>query len=464
LIQYKDKYLTEVKKESIILLSKKITQSVILLIINTFIVLVVFFNIIESYFLFIWSFLTISINLIRLFNAKKFLKDTTKYSISFDRATIRNTYIAVFIFSLGTSWLSYQDTGHYELIVILMITSISAGIPANLSTHYKLAKNYLIILVTPSIIIHLLRGDEISVILAIMFILLLFTFTKMSKSHHENTMNLMYLMLNLKDTNMELVNANKHINDSISYASFMQKSILPKDDLLINNFSDYFIYWEPKDVVGGDIYFIDKINENEILIMNIDCTGHGVTGAFVTMLIKAIQSEVISKINHNKMTLSPKKILSYFDKKITQSLNQDNQSELNMGFDGQIVLINKSKQEVLISSARNDVFYIQNDKLSFIKGDRKSIGYRDSHQHTFKEYTLSTSDTLYLYLSSDGYWDQIGGDNHFTFSKKRLKSILKGIYKKDMKTQKEELIKELENYKRNNIINDDISFIGLKIN
>jgi serine phosphatase RsbU (regulator of sigma subunit) len=264
----------------------------------------------------------------------------------------------------------------------------------------------------------------------------------------------------------ELEESHKNINDSIAYASLIQHSILPSQKPLERYFKDSFLFWEPKSQVGGDIYFITELDSrDELLIMVIDCTGHGVPGAFVTMLVKAIETQIVGDIASKKLEPSPAKILQYFNSSIKELLRQDREDSLSdAGFDGQVIYFKKSQNIIKCASARNDIFYIQNGELHTIKGDRSSIGYKNSNiEFSFKEYSIDTSIPTSLYLSSDGYWDQLGGERERSFGKKRLKSLIKKIADKPMVEQEGVLMSELLRYQRNFERQDDITFIGLKI-
>jgi len=270
----------------------------------------------------------------------------------------------------------------------------------------------------------------------------------------------------MENARIEIDEINKHTKESIEYAALIQSSLIPNNNLMRKYFKDQFVIWHPKDTVGGDIYLFDELrNEDECLLMVIDCTGHGVPGAFVTMLVKAIERQITSKINHSDETVSPAKILSVFNKNMKQLLKQEDISSVsNAGFDGQVVYYNKKDKILKTASARNEIFYYQNDELKVIKGDRHSIGYKDSDiNFEFTEHTIDVSQETTIYISSDGYWDQNGGEKDLPFGKKRLKKMLERIHNESMADQQEEFLYTLEAYKADNDTNDDITVVGLKI-
>jgi len=265
----------------------------------------------------------------------------------------------------------------------------------------------------------------------------------------------------------EVREIHKHTQESIEYASLIQGALIPSNELFQNYFADYFTIWQPKDIVGGDIYLFEQLrHEDECLLMVIDCTGHGVPGAFVTMLVKAVEREIVSLILSDKnIEVSPAWVLEYFNKTIKILLNQETKSSIsNAGWDGQIMYYNKKEKIAKFASARNSIFYIQEDEIKEIKGDRHSVGYKDSDiDFKFTEHCINLDKETIFYLSSDGYWDQLGGDKELSFGKKRVKKLLSSIHKKPMAEQKKDFADTIKEYQGDFETNDDITVIGLKI-
>jgi serine phosphatase RsbU (regulator of sigma subunit) len=248
--------------------------------------------------------------------------------------------------------------------------------------------------------------------------------------------------------------------DSIKYASFIQFAILPPKILFDEAFEDYFIIWEPKDIVGGDIYLFEKISEYEYVLMVIDATGHGVAGAFMTMLIKAVERQIIYNIKNKP---SPSEILKRFNKNIKTILQQfGSDSTSNAGFDGGVAYINLKEKIMKFSGANVSLFYVAHGEVKTVKGDRYSVGYRQCDMdYDYKEYEISLENEAF-YMTTDGYLDQNGGEKGFPFGKKRFKEIIKNNYTKPFSVQKEIFLNELKLYQRENERNDDITLIGFK--
>ena len=271
----------------------------------------------------------------------------------------------------------------------------------------------------------------------------------------------------LEMTKKAIEEMHKHTRDSIHFASLIQKALVPLDGALDPYFKDNFVIWQPKDIVGGDIYLFETLrNEDECLLMCIDCTGHGVPGAFVTMIVKAIEKEIVSKLRkHPEFDISPAKIMEYFNKTMKKLLRQETSDSLsNAGFDGGIIYYNKQNQILKFAGAETPLFYVEDGKVNIIKGNRYSVGYKKCDiGYEYKETILEVKEGMKFYITTDGYLDQNGGNKGFPFGKKRFKKIIEENYIKPMKEQREIFLKEWQEYKGKNEQNDDITVVGLEI-
>jgi ABC-type amino acid transport substrate-binding protein/serine phosphatase RsbU (regulator of sigma subunit) len=270
----------------------------------------------------------------------------------------------------------------------------------------------------------------------------------------------------LSDAKLEVELVHKRTQDSIQYASLIQNVLIPDKKLFAQYFKEHFTIWEPKDIVGGDIYLFEQLrNEDECLIFVIDCTGHGVPGAFLTMLVKAIERQISLSILNSNKEVNTAQILTKFNQSMKHLLKQDNDNCIsNVGFDGQVLYYNKKDNIVKCSSARNEIFYVQDNTLHTIKPDKCSIGYKETSQtFQFTEHIIDVSQETTLYISTDGYWDQLGGEKERSFGKRRLKELLLEIQNDSLENQKEKLLYRLANYQANYPRIDDITFIGIKV-
>ncbi|MCG7495378.1 SpoIIE family protein phosphatase [Vibrio sp. Of7-15] len=271
--------------------------------------------------------------------------------------------------------------------------------------------------------------------------------------------------LNLAKDQIE--DAFKQTNDSIKYASLIQHAIIPSDDVFQRYFSDHFALWLPKDVIGGDIYLFEELRtSNECLLMVVDCTGHGVPGAFVTMLVKAVERQIIAKIfSDPSLEVSPAWMLSYFNKTIKTLLRQDcEDGTSNAGFDAAIVYYNKENNTFKYAGAVIPLFYVEEGEMNIIKGDRHSVGYRKSDSnYVFTEHTIEVKEGMQFYLSTDGYVDQNGGEKGFPLGKKQFKKTIMDNLDQSMTIQREALIEQLRVYQNSESRTDDITIVAVKI-
>ncbi|MEO1954253.1 MAG: SpoIIE family protein phosphatase [Campylobacterales bacterium] len=268
----------------------------------------------------------------------------------------------------------------------------------------------------------------------------------------------------LKIAKEEVEKIHKKTKESIEYASLIQHSLIPNKNIFEKYFDDSFTIWHPKDIVGGDIYMMEELNENEVILMLIDCTGHGVPGAFVTMLVKAVERQVISNIQKDE-DISPAKILKIFNKNIQYLLRQDDKNTLsNVGFDGGIIYYNKKEKIIKYAGSNTPLYYYQNNQLKMIKGDRQSVGYKKSNiNFTYHDFTIDVKDDTYIYITTDGFIDQCGGKKGLPLGKTRFMKIIEKNISKDLVKQQQIFLSELKKYANNNEQNDDVSVIGIKI-
>ena len=271
----------------------------------------------------------------------------------------------------------------------------------------------------------------------------------------------------------EIKEIHKHTKESIEYASLIQGALVPEDNVLNGFFKDSFVIWQPKDIVGGDIWLFSKLrHEDECLLMFIDCTGHGVPGAFVTMIVKAIEREVVLQIKadrYNDIDVSPASIMSYFNKTTKTLLKQTSKDSLsNAGWDGGIIYYNRRTQILKFAGAETPLFYIdKNQELKTIKGNRYSVGYKKcSMDYEYKETIIEVTEGMKFYCTTDGYLDQNGGEKDFPFGKKRFGNIIKKHHTETMVDQQEIFLYEMDEYENmvpNNDRNDDVTLIGFEI-
>ncbi len=261
----------------------------------------------------------------------------------------------------------------------------------------------------------------------------------------------------------ELEKINKNLTSSIRYAQFIQQAVLPSKVYLKQFIPDNFIMFLPRDVVSGDFYWIKQVN-NFVAVAAADCTGHGVPGAFMSMLGVALLNEIV------RLDREPAagELLDELRKRLKTSLHQENvRGKSSDGMDISLCIIDLETKQMQYAGANSPLFIIrknqnQPNELLHIKPDRMPVGvYVREHPFTNHKIQLQTDDTLYLF--SDGIIDQFGGERATKYKMRRFKSALLRFSNEPMDVQKRLLINEFEEWKGNLKQLDDILVIGVKI-
>lgn len=249
----------------------------------------------------------------------------------------------------------------------------------------------------------------------------------------------------------------KHITEGISYAARIQKAVLPPEKITQNLLPEYFILNKPREAVGGDFYWV-ATHYNKTVVAVSDCTGHGVPGGFMSMLGIAILNEIISI----EQPLESCEILTHLRDRVVEALHQKHGLSDSMdGMDISLIIIDMDKNELQFSAAYHSLYLVRDGNLEKIKGDRVSIGYHHlTKPFTSKTIPLQKKDMVYL--TTDGFIDQIGqkSKNRFMFS--NFKNVLLSIYKKPLREQEAHLEKVLSEWKGDTVQTDDILVMGLR--
>jgi len=268
-----------------------------------------------------------------------------------------------------------------------------------------------------------------------------------------------------KKINVELITQkekvtkqNEEITESIKYARRIQEAILPTEKLFEDSFSEHFVFYKPKNIVSGDFYFLRKVNDY-IVFAAVDCTGHGVPGAFMSMLGTAFLNDIVRR----KEVTKASQILDLLRENVKQSLNQTGKKhEQKDGMDMAICVINTKTNELQFSGAHNPLVLIREGKMIEFKGDRMPVGiHRKEKQFSNHEYTLQKDDKLYVY--SDGFADQINDKDRSKYKSKRFKEFLLKTSNISMQEQKQMLHKECISWKGSYKQIDDVVILGVKI-
>ena len=253
---------------------------------------------------------------------------------------------------------------------------------------------------------------------------------------------------------------NIEITDSINYAKRIQTSILPDINKLKDTFKDAFILFHPRDIVSGDFYWFDKIDEDKFILVCADSTGHGVPGAFMSMIGSTLLQDIVTR----KGITKPSEILSLLDKQIFSTLNQN--VELGVSNDGMDMVVCEfsiSTRHIRFASAMRPVILVLDGEPFYIKGNRSSVGGESVIEKFFddQEYYLKEGDTVYLF--SDGLPDQFGGPDGKKLKIARLKRMIEQISTMPMESQKEAMSKFYFDWKGSYDQVDDVLLMGVKV-
>ncbi len=258
--------------------------------------------------------------------------------------------------------------------------------------------------------------------------------------------------------NVELAELNANITSSIAYAQKIQQAILPTNEKIATAFPNHFIIYKPKDIVSGDFYWFHDLGEAQILALS-DCTGHGVPGAFMSMIGNALLNQIIIE----KRITEPNIILEELHKAIRNALRQNENPSVELQDGMDVCLVKVEHQRLIFSGAKRPLYIIQKGELTELKGDRYSIGGRQREtERKFTAHEIPIQNQMTLYLTTDGYIDQANPQRE-SFGSKRFKELLKAIATLNSDEQKEKLESELLAHQQQEAQRDDITMMSVVI-
>ncbi|MEO5334576.1 MAG: SpoIIE family protein phosphatase [Magnetococcus sp. YQC-5] len=263
----------------------------------------------------------------------------------------------------------------------------------------------------------------------------------------------------LHDKALALEEAHQKILDSINYAKRIQKTILPYNEDLETLFSDHFVIWEPKDWVGGDFYWLHECSAG-LLVAVVDCTGHGVPGAMMSMAAFSNMKQLVDEEN----CINPGKMIMELNRSFMHSRYNDRQSErVNDGLDLGLCFISWEGRQMIYAGAKTDLFLSGPDGIKILQGDFLSVGDRRTHpDHIFTNHTVELPQNAWIYMMTDGFYDQMGGKRRFSFGQKRLLELLQSCNGLNGQQHKEKIIQALISYQGDTPQTDDKTFLGFK--
>ncbi|EAY30244.1 7TM diverse intracellular signaling domain-containing protein [Microscilla marina] len=274
----------------------------------------------------------------------------------------------------------------------------------------------------------------------------------------------------LIEANLVIEEKNNKINESINAASNIQAAILPRIERIKKSIPELFIFFKPLDIVSGDFYWFGTYEDNlqggnvqspskKIVLAAVDCTGHGIPGAFMSILGDVYLNHLV---NIEKIT-APDIILNRLHKGIRHTLKQDITLNRN-GMDVSLVVIDPERKTLDFAGAKNSLLYVQNGILTEVKGDKQSVGGEQREKNRiFSSHTIDIQSSTMIYLYSDGYQDQFGGANDKKFMKKHFRKLLFSIHQKTAAEQHDHLETTLNNWMGKGGQIDDILVLGARL-
>jgi ligand-binding sensor domain-containing protein/serine phosphatase RsbU (regulator of sigma subunit) len=305
------------------------------------------------------------------------------------------------------------------------------------------------------------------------FLLILFTFIYIKSREHKFLVEKRILEEKVRERTFEIqaqkneielqrdtiTQINANITSSIEYASHIQNAVLPPSDQIDTMFPDNFILTKPKDIVSGDFYWLSE-KENKIIFSVADCTGHGVPGAFMSILGITLLNEIV---NIQGITRSDA-IVTKLRERVIRSLQQSRETvPTSDGIDLALCVLDKDRNKIQYTGAMNNIVFIRDGNIEIINADRFSVSssYSPLRPFTMKEIDCLPGDILYLF--SDGYQDQFGGEFNKKFLSKNFYLTLLEIHKLPMSGQRELLEEKINYWMADHIQTDDITVMGIRL-
>jgi ligand-binding sensor domain-containing protein/serine phosphatase RsbU (regulator of sigma subunit) len=269
----------------------------------------------------------------------------------------------------------------------------------------------------------------------------------------------------LQSQQSRIVKQNERIQSSINYARRIQRAMMPVQEEIEATFSDYFIFFQPRDVVSGDFYWMTHLGDRTF-IAAVDCTGHGVPGAFMSMVGLDLLKETVNMRGITDVG----EILAALHDGVRHSLHQE-ESQNRDGMDMALCMLERlpsGQIQLSYAGAHNPLVYVQQGEMHVVKADRIGIGGDEVRhgegQRTYQKHCIPIESTTEIYLYSDGFQDQFGGDDGRKMMSKNFKRLLFSMHQEPMERQRELLAEHFEAWKGEREQTDDVLVIGIRIN
>jgi PAS domain S-box-containing protein len=356
---------------------------------------------------------------------------------------------------------AYGEITGYSIRELLRLSCLKLSVPEDLARSRNVLKEVLEVGYMKNFIRKCFKKDG-SIIIVSMSATLMSDKKRMIVSLKDIT--------ELEEQKSAIEKAHKDMKDSIKFASLIQTAILPETSIVRKYTKDSFIFWKPKDTVGGDIYLVIELPETEeIFILVYDGAGHSVHGAFVTMLIKAIENELSIKLHNREIERTPSAILEFFNKSFKTMLRQDKrfhsrkENIANIGFDGGVIYYKQGSKKISFSGAKTCLYVTNHDEIQVVKSDRVNVGFfRTKMEYKFSEETIEISKNTKIYIATDGFQDQFDERVGENYGKSRFKELIYSIKDLAFIQQQKIIENELENIIGSKKQIDDITIMGIE--
>lgn len=272
------------------------------------------------------------------------------------------------------------------------------------------------------------------------------------KNAHLNDANIV-----ISSKKAEIEEKNLNIMDSIRYAKRIQQTILPREEFVETHLPKSFILYKPKDIVSGDFYWMEMMH-NKVYVSAVDCTGHGVPGAFVSIVGYNSLNRTLMEFKLKK----PSDILIKLNDLVVDTFVRHSDSDVKDGMDMSLISFDVKTKKIEFSGAQNPVYIVNDDGLEEIKGNKQPIG-SSLEPKVFENHEVESKEGDMVYLFTDGYIDQFGGPKGKKFMRKRFKDLLQTIHKMDVNTQKLHLDNTIMDWMKDEEQLDDILVIGIRV-
>jgi serine phosphatase RsbU (regulator of sigma subunit) len=264
----------------------------------------------------------------------------------------------------------------------------------------------------------------------------------------------------VQERTAQLQEKSLHIQESIEYAKKIQESLLPGAELCRRLLGDYFVLWQPRDIVGGDFYWIKDFPTGFVVVVG-DCTGHGVPGALMTVAVKAALDQVVDERNYHQ----PDNILNELNQELYQALGHvESGKHLYDGLDAGIIFMKHGRDSLKFAGAGMSLFVAQPNRHGLIKGNRHNIGYHSAQRKVnFSAVEMPLQKGTCLYLATDGIRDQIGQTTGLPFGNKQFATLLTAVANASIEEQGAMIMKVYDEHRGNETPRDDLTVVGFKV-